>query len=221
MIRASALKELNFILHEAPAEDGDWGWFCREHAVVSHIVAQMLGHRSSVVEGLLVMQDAAHTLATIPLGHAWNLIDGVRLFDSSVTTYHMTTQFKEFTSVDSKHPEACPYPVNYSEKIPSSLKDEKRTDGLYYFRKENFEFEPISLLEDPYQFIHKPEGSTPNLLESYGCDLFFKLAYHIYLIHKGQASPLPRDTVDALEAVAYVRKGARKKVLALLKTAAT
>lgn len=108
MIRDSALNELNLILHEAPGEDGDWGWFSREHAVVVDAVLQMLGHPSKVVDGLLIMQDGDHTLATIPLGHAWNLIHEDRLFDASVTTHHMTSHFKEFTGVDNNRPDTCP-----------------------------------------------------------------------------------------------------------------
>jgi hypothetical protein len=218
MIRATALKELNFILHEAPAEDGDWGWFCREHAVVIHAVAHLLGHTATVMEGLLVMQDGTHTLATIPFGHAWNIINGERLIDSSITTYHMTTQFQEFTGVDTKHPENCPYPVTVFDKIPSTLKDPNRTDALSYYRKESFEFEPIGLMENPYQFVHRPEGDTPDLLASFGRDIFFKLAYHIYLVHQGQTKPLHKSlqAEAALEAVELARKGARKKVVALL-----
>lgn len=218
MIRATALKELNFILHEAPAEDGDWGWFCREHAVVIHAIARMLGHNASVVEGLLVMKDGAHTLATIPFGHAWNVINGERLLDSSITTYHMTMQFKEFTCVDTKHPDSCPYSITSFDKIPSTLKNPNREDGLSYYRKERFEFEPINLMENPYQFIHRPEGDTPDLLTSFGRDIFFKLAYHIYLVHQGQAKPLHNShkAEDALEAVELARKGARKKVVSLL-----
>lgn len=219
MIRITALKELNFILHEAPAEDGDWGWFCREHAVVIHAVAHMLGQRSTIVEGLLVMQDGAQTLATIPFGHAWNLINGERLFDSSITTFHMTSQFQEFTSVDTKHTDNCPYSIAVFDKIPSTLKDPNRADGLSYYRKECFEFDPIDLMENPYQFIHKPEDETPDLLTSFGRDIFFKLAYHIYLVHQGQAKPLHKShkAGDSLEAVELARKGARKKVVALLK----
>ncbi|MGJ8653648.1 MAG: hypothetical protein ACSHX8_10280 [Opitutaceae bacterium] len=218
MIRATALKELNFILHEAPAEDGDWGWFCREHAVVIHAVAHMLGHRASIVEGLLVMQDGTHTLATIPFGHAWNIINGERLFDSSITTYHMTTQFKEFTCVDTKYPDNCPYPITSFDKIPSTLKDPNRADGLSYYRKELFNFEPIPLMENPYQFIHSPEGDTPDLLTSFGSDIFFKLAYHIYLVQQEQAKPLHKShkAAEALEAVEIARNGARKKVVNLL-----
>ncbi len=221
MIRLTALKELNYILHEAPAEDGDWGWFSREHAVVIHAVAMMLGQRNaSIVEGLLIIKDGAHTLATIPLGHAWNLIQGERLVDSSVTTYHMTTQFKEFTGVDTQHPEQCPYPIAYADKLPSSLKDPNRPDGLSYYRKENFHFEPLDLLANPYQFIHRPEGDTPDLLASFGQDIFFKLAYHIYLVHQGQATPLYKNAkdADALSTVEDARKGARKKVTTLLQS---
>ena len=216
MIRSNALKELNFILHEAPGEDGDWGWFSREHAVIVHAVLLILGHHSTIIDGLLIIQDGEHTLATIPLGHAWNMIDGARLFDASITTHHMTSHFKEFTNVDQKRADICPYPVSYSEKIPDSIRDPNRADGLYYHRKEDFAFDVANLLEDPYQFIHKPDDGTPDLLESYGRDLFFKLAYHIYLIHKGQTKPLPRDTDDTLEAIASARKGARKKVLSIL-----
>ncbi len=218
MIRSSALKELNFILHEAPAEDGDWGWFCREHAVIIHALTHMLGHKSSLIEGLLVMKDGAHTLATIPFGHAWNLINDDRIVDSSITTYHMTTQFKEFTCVDTKHAASCPYPIAYFDKIPSTLKDSNRADGLSYYRKERFDFDPAELLEDPYQFIHRPASETPDLLTSFGRDIFFKLAYHIYLVHQGHAKPLNKShqAEDALEAVEIARKGARKQVVSLL-----
>ena len=65
MIRYSALEELNSILHEAPGEDGDWGWFSREHAVIVDAVLQMLGHPTVVMDGLLIMQDGTNSLATI------------------------------------------------------------------------------------------------------------------------------------------------------------
>lgn len=216
MIRYSALKELNRILHEPPGEDGDWGWFSREHAVVVDAVLQMLGHPTVVVDGLLIMQDGKHTLATIPLGHAWNMIYEDRLFDASVTTHHMTSHFKEFNGVDSKRPDTCPYEIHYFDKLPESIRNADRPEGLYYYRKESFSFNAALLLEDPYQFIHKPEPGTPDLLESYGRDIFFKLAYHIYLLQKGQAKPLPFDCDDLLDAVAASRSGARKKVLAIL-----
>lgn len=219
MIRATALKELNFILHEAPGEDGDWGWFCREHAVVIHTITHMLGHHGSIVEGLLIIQDGTHTLATIPFGHAWNIINWQRHLDASITTYHMTTQFREFTGVDTKHPDRCPYSIDTFDKIPSTLKDPNRADGLSYYRKEIFNFEPIDLMENPYQFIQAPEGDTPNLLTSFGHDIFFKLAYHIYLVHKGQAKPLHKTlkAENTLETIEITRKGARKKVIELLK----
>jgi hypothetical protein len=221
MIRSNALKELNFILHEAPGEDGDWGWFSREHAVITHAVLQMLGRHSTIIDGLLIMKEGAHTLATIPLGHAWNLVDGKRLIDTSITTHHMTSHFKEFTNVDQAGANDCPYAIHYAEKIPHTIREPNREDGLYYYRKEDFNFDASKLLEDPYAFMHKPESGTPDLLESYGRDLFFKLAYHIYLIHQSQANPLPRDCEDALEAIANIRKGARKKVLALLQASAS
>jgi hypothetical protein len=216
MIRTSALKELNLILHEAPGEDGDWGWFSREHAVVVDAVLQMLGHPTVVMDGLLIMQDGTQTLATIPLGHAWNMIHEDRLLDASVTTHHMTSHFKEFSRIDTKRPTDCPYPIYYSEKLPDTIRKPDRPTGLYYYRKESFSFNAALLLEDPYQFIHKPEPSTPDLLESYGRDIFFKLAYHIYLLQQGQAKPLPKGSDDLLDAVATSRGGVRKKVLAIL-----
>jgi hypothetical protein len=216
MIRTSALKELNLILHEAPGEDGDWGWFSREHAVVVDAVLQMLGHPTVVMDGLLIMQDGTQTLATIPLGHAWNMIHEDRLLDASVTTHHMTSHFKEFSRIDTKRPTDCPYPIYYSEKLPDTIRKPDRPAGLYYYRKESFSFNAALLLEDPYQFIHKPEPSTPDLLESYGRDIFFKLAYHIYLLQQGQAKPLPKGSDDLLDAVATSRGGVRKKVLAIL-----
>lgn len=216
MIRYSALKELNLILHEAPGEDGDWGWFSREHAVIVDAVLQMLGHPTVVMDGLLIMQDGTHTLATIPLGHAWNMIYENRLVDASVTTHHMTSHFKEFSRIDTKRPGDCPYPIHYSEKLPDTIRKPDRPSGLYYYRKESFSFNAALLLEDPYQFIHKPEPGTPNLLESYGRDIFFKLAYHIYLLQQGQAKPLSTSSEDLLDAVASSRSGARKKVLAIL-----
>jgi hypothetical protein len=216
MIRYSALKELNLILHEAPGEDGDWGWFSREHAVVVDAVLQMLGHPTVVMDGLLIMQDGTQTLATIPLGHAWNMIHEDRLLDASVTTHHMTSHFKEFSKIDTKRPTDCPYPIYYSEKLPDTIRKSDRPEGLYYYRKESFSFNAALLLEDPYQFIHKPEPGTPNLLESYGRDIFFTLAYHIYLLQQGQAKPLPKGSDDLLDAVANSRGGVRKKVLAIL-----
>ena len=109
-----------------------------------------------------------------------------------------------------------PYQIHYSAKLPESIRNADRPSGLYYYRKEDFSFDAAKLLEDPYQFIHKPEPCTPDLLESYGRDIFFKLAYHIYLLQNGQAKPLQRDSDDLLDSVASSRTGARRKVLALL-----
>ena len=176
----------------------------------------MLGHPTVVMDGLLIMQDGTHSLATIPLGHAWNMIYEDRLLDASVTTHHMTSHFKEFSRIDTKRPADCPYPIHYSEKLPDTIRKPDRPAGLYYYRKESFSFNAALLLEDPYQFIHKPEPGTPDLLESYGRDIFFKLAYHIYLVQQGQAKPLPKGSDDLLDAVATSRSGARKKVLAIL-----
>ena len=83
--------ELNHIYTEKPsltAEGGDFGWFCREHALHLYGVATLLGKNAEICVGDVLLrrpQGAPFHSIGVPSGHAWCCLDGLDPVDVSLT----------------------------------------------------------------------------------------------------------------------------------------
>lgn len=66
--------ELNHLLTEAPKLPGDFGWFCREHAVITTALSRAFGFKMEIVYGdvsIIVGAASCHTLQSYPRDKHW------------------------------------------------------------------------------------------------------------------------------------------------------
>ena len=86
--------ELNHIYTEKPfvtAGGGDFGWFCREHALHLYGVATLLGKNAEICVGDVLLRrpqgDSFYSIGATS-GHAWCCIDELAPVDVSLTIGH-------------------------------------------------------------------------------------------------------------------------------------
>ena len=73
-LRRIVAPELNHLLTEPPIRPGDFGWYCREHAVVTAALAKSFGHVLKIVHGevsILVGTIGLTTRTAIPEDKHW------------------------------------------------------------------------------------------------------------------------------------------------------
>lgn len=73
-LRDTVAPEANHLLTEPPGPPkplGDFGWFCREHAVITSIVCHALGHSVQIVRGDVDVYFPAHLRLTCRGEHWW------------------------------------------------------------------------------------------------------------------------------------------------------
>gem|GEM_PF-4237769 len=79
--------ELNHLLTEAPLRPGDFGWYCREHAVITAAIAKSFGHVLKIVYGevsIVIGTICLTTRTAIPEDkHWWCLGLGLPIVDLS------------------------------------------------------------------------------------------------------------------------------------------
>lgn len=63
--------EANHLLTEPPKPSGDFGWFCREHAVITSILCHALGHPVQIVRGDVDVHFPAQLPLTCRGEHWW------------------------------------------------------------------------------------------------------------------------------------------------------
>jgi hypothetical protein len=66
--------ELNHLLTEAPNRPGDFGWFCREHAVITTALAKAFGHKLDIVHGevsIIIETTSFNTIECVPEDKHW------------------------------------------------------------------------------------------------------------------------------------------------------
>lgn len=73
-LRDTVAPEANHLLTEPPGPPkppGDFGWFCREHAVIASIVCHALGHPVQIVRGNVDVHFPTHLHLTCRGEHWW------------------------------------------------------------------------------------------------------------------------------------------------------
>jgi hypothetical protein len=191
--------ELNAIYVEPPfMADGGWdcGWFCREHALHTYILANMLHRRASIKMGDFVLHSERGTgITSINSGadHAWCEINGVMPIDLSMT-------FSYFKG-------AFPYlPIVYGAKLSGKfdvryfLREEDLVNdsgagsfAISYIERQTIQPAVEELLESPYQFLYQPALGSKKWTEIHGDEIFSKTTVHLFRLAKGQLKPLCRS----------------------------
>jgi len=63
--------EANHLLTEPPKPAGDFGWFCREHAVITSILCHVLGHPVQIVRGDVIVHHPSNFTLSCAGEHWW------------------------------------------------------------------------------------------------------------------------------------------------------
>jgi hypothetical protein len=227
ILRLKIKPELNTIYHRRPFVTGkilDLGWFCREHAFHLYIVSRLLGHQAQICVGdfWLSLPDKRVRLSSADAegDHAWCSIDGVSPVDISATLKYASKDTPDISlvygcSTEDESPCRIECVVDPLSQTAFSQTEHNR---LVYQQKAAFEFDPASLLEEPYQFLHVPAVAKLSFPSVYGSDVFYRMSYHCYRIAIGEARPLHpyRNWRNIMPAIVKFNENAKKEVLTLL-----
>jgi hypothetical protein len=190
--------ELNAIYVEPPfMMEGGWdcGWFCREHALHTYVLASMLHQSASIRTGDFVIDSEDVTgITSINSGadHAWCEIEGIMPVDLSMTFVHSKGRF--------------PYlPIVYGTKAAGRfdvryfLSDDDLVNesgagsfAISYVERQTIKPDVKELLEFPYQFLYAPPAGLKKWTEIHGLEIFSKTTAHLYRLAKGYLKPLCR-----------------------------
>ena len=72
-----------------------------------------------------------------------------------------------------------------------------------YNERQTQSYNVPDLLEEPFQFLHRPSPGSPTFPEIYGTDVFHAITYHCYRMFADDVKPLctyrsPDDTVKGI-----------------------
>jgi hypothetical protein len=188
--------ELNAIYVEPPfMMEGGWdcGWFCREHALHTYVLASMLHQSASIRTGDFVIHSKEGTgITSINSGadHAWCEIEGIMPVDLSMSFVHFKGRFPHLPIVYGAQPTG-----KFSIRCLSSESDLANDLGIETFAISYIERQTSrpgveELLRFPYRFLHPPPEGLKKWTEIHGSEIFSKTSAHLYRLAKAHMKPL-------------------------------
>ena len=208
--------ELNKLYTEPPkleSGDGDWGWFCKEHAFHTYFIAKLFGFASSIRRGEFVGRN--------PLNLSYGF-DGISSVDSD--SDHVWCQIEEIVPVDlsanfeffgggfpwidlvfgpSEQTEPVVLYFSSSEAFAAHAESTVSRSVLAYLETQTVTIEDRALLSDPYLLLVKPR--TGGLGDTYGHDIFNKVTLHLFDVARGSAERLLTKGRNFAEALGVIR----------------
>lgn len=220
---AGAIKsELNFLLWEEPfhtPNGWDWGWFCREHALLAAVISELSGFKAKIVIGdyAIVSSQAMATSFEPGSDHAWNIVNGVAPIDISLSVRRFV-HGDDVTLVCPGHPlHRAGFDVICSASI--DLRSVRRLQSsqrkiIAYRESLRIEGGALELLRDPYSVLYQPPAGCPTFTEAYGQDALHAIAWHALLLKRGARTSLRegRSPDEAIRAICRDLPGARSEV---------
>jgi hypothetical protein len=199
VLEATIKPELNAIYVEPPfMMEGGWdcGWFCREHALHTYVLANMLHRRASIKTGDFVIRSEQGTAITsIDSGadHAWCEIEGITPVDLSMTFVHFKGSFPHLPIVYGAQPTGN-FTIRYFSQENDLAKDPRTgAFAISYIERQTSRPEVEELLRFPYRFLHPPPEGLKRWTEIHGSEIFSKTSAHLYRLVKGHMKPLSRS----------------------------
>ncbi len=177
-----AAPELNFLLTEAPRlQDEDWGWYCREHAVGTVIIAALLGVTCQVVRGDFIVRLPGFRLSSIGAAydHAWCCCAEAQILDLSL-------HFRAFGPWPQLAEPIVRLGRNGIFDVRILSPDTKAGDGfgdqvlIGYIPREVFREAAIDWIASPLPFLRNAESSA----------ITMRVALHVFRVVTGQSTSL-------------------------------
>jgi hypothetical protein len=220
--------ELNHIYTDHPfmTKSGrDAGWFCREHALHLYCLAVLLGKKSKICTGdYILLRPGVDPLQCIgdTSDHAWCRVSGEAPVDVSITVKFLYPDLKDISLIFADQEElASPFRVHYLVNVTDQEFSElMKADELMiaYNEKQALTFNVPELLDEPFQFLHKPPSNMPTFPEIHGRDVFQAITYHCYRMITEGVKPLCtyRNPTDTVKEIMRFNPEARQRISELL-----
>jgi hypothetical protein len=227
LLAAGLRLELNHLFTERPfmhPGGRDEGWFCREHALLVGALAAMLGEKSQLCLGnLVVVVPGDFTIAMVngAEDHVWCSVDGTPPVDASFTIRHLAATVPDVELVCPDHPERLGrFQLQYGRG--RSYEELRRTQEtlvplIYYNERRLMNATFPQLLDRPFSFLLRPPRGSPNFLDLYGPHSFFRIAAHLHKLGHGQTqSVIDMRQPDAIREIVDREADGRAYVLRVL-----
>jgi hypothetical protein len=202
--------ELNTIYTEPPfiANGGyDCGWFCREHALHTYVLALILGRRVTIKIGDFTIHSAtSEALTSVDSGadHAWCEIDGAVPIDLSMTFVHFKGQFPNLSFLYGTG-SIGPFTSRYFTRNDDFMHDgAEGTFAISLLERQSVSPPLADILHEPYSFLQPPPVGAPRWTEIHGPDIFSKTSLHIYKLALGHIEPVSRSR-SAKEVLKFIK----------------
>ena len=216
--------ELNAIYIEPPfLIDGGWdcGWFCREHALHTYVLARMLRKEATIKTGdFVIHSEDGIGITSIKTGadHAWCEIEAVAPVDLSMTFAHFEGRFPHLPIVYGTGPAG-----HFAVRCFSSEEDVRNDPGagtfaISYIERETVKSAPEKLVRSPYSFLYAPAKGFPKWTEIHGDEIFSQTTAHLYRLARGNIRPLA-SSQSPKQIIKFIKSrypNATKKILSII-----
>jgi hypothetical protein len=220
--------ELNAIYTEPPIVTNggdDCGWFCREHALHTYVLALMLGRPAAIKIGDFTIHSAeGEGLTSIDSGadHAWCEIDGVVPIDLSMTFIHFRGQFPNLPLLYGTGTIGA-FTSRYFTAEDDFLHDQAAgTFAISLLERQSVSPPLDDILRQPYIFLHPPPNGARRWTEIHGSDIFSKTSLHLYKLALGHVEPLSssRPAKEILKFIKTRYSNAANQIISIATTVA-
>lgn len=225
--------EMNHIYTEKPfrTPDGcDFGWFCREHALQLGALLTCLGYQATICTGdVFVRVPGEIVISSVGSGadHAWCASAQVTPIDASLTLKHFQVSCPDVDLVCN----GCgQYLAGFCVRYFRGISDaaftsaaDTREKVIAYNERGRIAASISVVVQDPFQFLHRPPPGARSLLDLYGPDVLFAITAHLLKLARGEVKPLftYQSPSDAIRTMVRRNPGARALVLEAVANAAT
>lgn len=229
ILREKIKPELNKLYTERPdAGDergqGDFGWFCREHALHCYFLFLMLGQPVTIRRGGITAwrsDGSKKYVSTVgsDSDHVWCEVAGIMPIDLSVNFEYYCGSFP-WVDIVFGSGRFREFDVSYGTDRTAheaALATPPERPLIDYCEHSAVTSSPDRLLQDPYSFLCRPPDG--GLVAHFGDDIFAAISLHLFLLATGEAHRFTRDCRGrpGFELVAKAYPGARERVAALVK----
>ena len=195
------LDEIHHLLWIEPGDNrGTWdeGWNCRDHALLTGIVAQLLKLTGAVIYGEATFVQGpsgdAPPVGLWQMTHAWLGIDGLGYMDLSPRLIRCReAKWRPWPLLCIAKSQCQPDGIfematssdDYEQRVNAATYSQNR-HAIYLFRE--YKNVDLEFVENAFDFVDSP--LTVKLSEQYGSTIYPKAAIHLFKFLKGENKSL-------------------------------
>jgi hypothetical protein len=208
-LRDVVAPELNHLYTVPPFQTAsglDLGWYCREHAVHTLLIAQLFGADADIRTGdFTILSPHVPTTSSIGSGadHSWCSVSGVAPIDLSMTfaQFGGGPQLRSAIIGEGKNGD---WVIKYAEHESAIYHHQQSSTEVFLVERKVEPYKAEDLLQNPYCFIFPPRnGDESSWHVLYGQQIYAKITLHCFSVASGAAKPV-RLRFSSVEAVRWI-----------------